>query len=170
MRVIAGSARGRRLRVARVRDLRPTSDRARETLFNVLGADVVGALVLDLFAGSGALGIESLSRGAVEATFIDRDRRVVGALRSNLEHCGFSAVSRILDSDWRRGVRRLEREAARFDLVFADPPYAWEGHRDCLRHLRASSVLADAALAVVEHRSDQVMEPLEGWRGRRRWR
>lgn len=97
---------------------RPTADRVREALFSILG-DVSGAVVLDLYAGSGALGIEALSRGAAAATFVDRDERAIAAVRANLE--AFGAVARVVRSD---AIAFLGRhEGAMYDLVFADPPY-----------------------------------------------
>lgn len=118
MRVVAGEFKGRRLHAPRGRRTRPTADRVREALFSILG-DVAGLRVLDLFAGSGALGIEALSRGAASATFVDDDARAVEAIRRNLEAVGTRADVQ------RRDVLRYLPGAAgeRYDLVFADPPY-----------------------------------------------
>ena len=118
MRVVAGRLGGRRLRAPRGRETRPTSDRVREALFSMLGP-LDGVRVLDLFAGSGALAIEALSRGAAEAVLVERDPRAVAAIERNLEPLGASAVVR------RRDVLAYLRESAEgpFDLVFADPPY-----------------------------------------------
>jgi len=118
MRVVAGEYRGRRLIAPKGTATRPTADRVREALFNILG-DVSGAVVLDLYAGSGALGIEALSRGAAAATFVDRDERALAAVRSNLE--AFGAVARVVRSDAIAFLRR--DQGAMYDLVFADPPY-----------------------------------------------
>ena len=117
MRVIAGEFKGRRLHTARGSRTRPTADRVREALFSMLG-DVSGARVLDLFAGSGALGIEALSRGAESALFVERDRRALAALRRNLEAVGADADVRSQDV-----LRFLASPAGTFDLVFCDPPY-----------------------------------------------
>ena len=118
MRVVAGEFRGRRLQAPRGRSTRPTADRVREALFSMLG-DVSGARVLDLYAGSGALGIEALSRGAASAVFVERDAAAVAAIRRNLEAVGAGAA------DVRRQdvLRFLAAATDRFDLVFADPPY-----------------------------------------------
>jgi 16S rRNA (guanine966-N2)-methyltransferase len=119
VRVIAGAYRGRTLRAPPGRDTRPTSDRVREALFSILG-DVSGDSVLDLFAGSGALGIEALSRGAAEATFVDSSRRAADAIRANLRAVGDPAATvRVEDA-----LTHLERSEAAYDLVFADPPYS----------------------------------------------
>jgi 16S rRNA (guanine966-N2)-methyltransferase len=117
VRVIAGEFKGRRLHTARGSRTRPTADRVREALFSMLG-DVSGARVLDLYAGSGALGIEALSRGAETAVFVERDQAALSALRRNLDAVGAHADVRRQDV-----VRFLARPAGTFDLVFCDPPY-----------------------------------------------
>jgi 16S rRNA (guanine966-N2)-methyltransferase len=117
VRVIAGDFKGRRLRTARGTRTRPTGDRVREALFSMLG-DVSGARVLDLYAGSGALGIEALSRGAESAVFVERDERALAALRQNLEAVGAESEVRRQDV-----VRFLARPEGTYDLVFCDPPY-----------------------------------------------
>lgn len=129
MRIISGTARGRRLQPpARTKGrpvIRPTSDRAREALFNIIGREVVGATVLDLYAGTGALGIESLSRGARAALFVDRDQEALSLIASNIEMCGFSEKSRIMRRDLRKGLSFLQDlgGSERFSLIFVDPPY-----------------------------------------------
>ena len=117
MRIVAGEFRGRRLAAPRGARTRPTADRVREALFSMLG-DVSGARVLDLYAGSGALGIEALSRGAGSAVFVDRDPRAVAAIERNLESLGLE--QEVLRQD---AVRFLARARGTFDLVFCDPPY-----------------------------------------------
>lgn len=122
MRVIAGVHGGRRLRVPHGRVTRPTSDRVREALFSTLGGRVVGAQVLDLFAGSGALGIEAASRGAAHVTFVERDHRVAEVLRGNLEALGIEATTHVGDAAG--FIARLDPQAEPvFDLVLCDPPY-----------------------------------------------
>ncbi len=119
MRVVAGRFGGRRIEAPPGRDTRPTSDRVREALFSILGPAVEGARVLDLYAGSGALGIEALSRGASSATFVDSAPRAVAAVRRNLESLGVEATVERADA-----VSWLKRGSATFDLVFLDPPYS----------------------------------------------
>jgi 16S rRNA (guanine966-N2)-methyltransferase len=123
VRVVAGAYRGRRLEAPRGRATRPTSDRVREALFSILGHGAVeGARALDLFAGSGALGIEALSRGAAEAVFVDSDERAVAAVKSNLQTLGVDARVHRRDAfSWLESAARGEEG---FDLVFADPPYS----------------------------------------------
>ena len=117
MRIIAGTRKGARIFAPKGRDTRPTSDRAREAAFNLIGP-VDGARVLDLYAGSGALGIEALSRGAASALFVERDRRALAALRRNLDALGADAEVRSQDA-----LRFIAQPEGVFDLVFCDPPY-----------------------------------------------
>jgi 16S rRNA (guanine966-N2)-methyltransferase len=163
MRVIAGTAKGRTLRVPRVAGLRPTSDRARESLFNVLAPGLEGSRVLDVFAGSGALGIEALSRGAELATFVERSRRAADILADNARKCGFSDRSLILVCDWRTGLRRLGRKCARFDLALFDPPYDWGEAGLFLTALAGEGLLSESGLVVIEHRSSTDLTIPGGW-------
>ena len=130
MRVVAGVAGGRRLQAPVGRKVRPTSERVREALFNSLGSldVVVGAGVLDLFAGTGALGIEALSRGAASATFVDADARAVAAIKENLRSTGLADRSRVVQADVLRYLaqRQGQVDDGTFDIAFADPPYAWD--------------------------------------------
>ena len=120
MRIIAGRHRGRRLHAPAGRDTRPTSDRVREALFSILGARVEGARVLDLFAGSGALGLEALSRGAAAADLVDDDARAVAAARRNADGVEGAHIHRADARAFLRSARAAERQ---YDLVFLDPPY-----------------------------------------------
>jgi 16S rRNA (guanine966-N2)-methyltransferase len=148
MRVIAGRWGGRRLTAPPGDATRPTSDRVREALFSVLGARVGGARVLDLFAGSGALGIEALSRGAAEATFVDSAPAAIRAVRANLEALGIEAAVRRADA--RRFLGSASAAARQYDLVFLDPPYRLTGGLG--RELTAAlpAVLAPGAAVVAE--------------------
>ncbi len=155
MRVISGSARGRRLVAPEGRSTRPTHDRVREATFNALwsmGA-LDGASVLDLYAGSGALGIEALSRGAAHATFVDDDRAAVRAIEANLEACGLSTQAAVVTSRVERFVAVADR---RWDLALVDPPYELptDDWLDLLEVLPAD-------LAVLE--SDREIDPPFGW-------
>jgi pantetheine-phosphate adenylyltransferase len=150
VRITGGKLGGRRIRVPRGSAVRPTADRVRESLFARLGS-FDGARVLDLFAGSGALGIESLSRGAATATFVERSGAVVATLRQNLEALGVSSQSNVVRDEASAAIRRLAAAGACFDLVFLDPPYA--EREICLRALRAlgtSGILARGATVLVE--------------------
>jgi 16S rRNA (guanine966-N2)-methyltransferase len=148
VRVVAGRFGGRSLLAPRGSATRPTSDRVREALFSILGEAVVGAGVLDLFAGSGALGLEALSRGAADATFVDASPAAVAAIRRNLETLGVAAEVRRQDA--LAYLRGASRDARQYDLVFLDPPYR---HASALgQELSAAlgPVLAPAARVVAE--------------------
>ena len=119
MRIIAGAFKGRRLRGPTGAAVRPTSDRLRETLFNVLGPGIAGARVLDGYAGTGALGLEALSRGAAHATFVERDPRAIAVIEANVGACGAGAATTIVRGD----LLRAPLPAHGFDLVLLDPPY-----------------------------------------------
>lgn len=144
MRVVAGSAGGISLHTPRT-DIRPTMDRVKAAIFSSLGDAVIGARVLDLFAGSGALGIEALSRGAASATFVDKDAAAVEAIRRNLEKTRLAAAAAdVRGADVFAFLERAAAAAA-YDIVFADPPYAKRaGERDFAAELLASSALARA--------------------------
>jgi 16S rRNA (guanine966-N2)-methyltransferase len=146
LRIIGGSWRGRRLRFPDVDDVRPTPDRVRETLFNWLGTRVHGARCLDLFAGSGALGLEALSRGAAEVVFVERNGVVARALRELLEEWGAqnAQVERADALAW------LEGAARPFDIVFIDPPFAAELHSQAAQRLEARGWLAPHARVYLE--------------------
>jgi 16S rRNA (guanine966-N2)-methyltransferase len=160
MRVIAGRLGGRRLVAPRGLTTRPTSDRVREALFSALG-DVSGAVVLDLYAGTGALGIEALSRGAASATFVESARPALAALRGNLSVLGIEALARVVAQPVARAAAAL---SGPFDLVFADPPYAAVAEVAAgFAALRAASALSPGARAVVEHASRDAAPPLAGF-------
>jgi 16S rRNA (guanine(966)-N(2))-methyltransferase RsmD len=156
MRVVAGRYRGRRLVAPAGDQTRPTSDRVREALFSVLGPSVQGARVLDLFAGSGALGIEALSRGAADVVFVDQAPQAIKAIRANLAALEIEAdVHRIEAGSW---LRAASARADAYDLVFLDPPYRRAGELG--RELSEGLVAVLAAGARVITESDR-REPLE---------
>ncbi len=148
MRVVAGTYGGRRLTAPRGSETRPTSDRVREALFSVLGPSIHDVRVLDLFAGSGALGIEALSRGAASAVFVDSSRKAITAIRANLAALGIAADVRPITA--RAAIRAASARAEAYDLVFLDPPYrrAAELGRELSEGLPA--VLAAGARVVTE--------------------
>ncbi len=149
MRVIAGRFKGRRLKAPTWDGLRPTSDKLRETLFNILAPRLSGARVLDGFAGTGAVGIEALSRGASHVTFIEQDRRAAALVAANLAVCGQQEGYTIQCGDVAAVLRRLPGEAA-FDLVLLDPPYDFEsGSVTMMLEVAAGRVTADG-LVVLE--------------------
>ena len=148
MRVIAGRYKGRRLKAPSWSGLRPTSDRLKETLFNVLGDRVVGARVLDGFAGSGALGIEALSRGARVVTFVDVDPRALGLVEANLGHCGIAEGYVMICASFVEAVDRLPAGQL-FELILLDPPYEQSERDDVLA--AATARLDPRGILVLEY-------------------
>jgi 16S rRNA (guanine966-N2)-methyltransferase len=124
MRIVGGSARGRALKSPRDESVRPTPDRVRQALFNILGWLVDDAQVLDLFAGSGALGIEALSRGATRCVFTELDAEVISLIKENVEHLGFAAQAEVIRGDAYKIISRLLPFNTQFNLVFVAPPYS----------------------------------------------
>ena len=147
MRVIAGTLKGRTLDAPEWDGLRPTSDKLRETLFNILAPRISGARVLDAYAGTGAIGIEALSRGAAHVTFIDQDRRAAALIAANLEKCRIADGYAIIGSTVLQGVERLRGEPA-FDVILLDPPYASD-IQDVLQQL--GEIVKPDGLVVLEH-------------------
>jgi 16S rRNA (guanine966-N2)-methyltransferase len=153
MRVISGIYRGRRLRTIGGLTVRPTSDRLRETLFNILAPRISGSRFLDICAGSGAVGIEALSRGALTVTFIERSRKACGVIEANLGALGITSNATIVNRDAALALKRLEQESACFDVAFFDPPYASELYGQIMKQLGSGILLSDGAVIVVEHRA-----------------
>jgi 16S rRNA (guanine966-N2)-methyltransferase len=162
MRVIAGTYRSRRLSTLRGMAMRPTSDRTRETLFNILSADVRDSVFVDLFAGSGAVGIEALSRGARQAIFVEHYPAAVRLLRTNLESLGiavigpraeaFAGTAEIIAADAIEALEQLAARDTKADIIFADPPYSEPAvYSAVLEWLGDSELIAAGGLAVFEH-------------------
>lgn len=150
MRIVAGRFRGRRLTAPPGLDTRPTGDRVRESLFSILGP-LDGLLVLDLFAGTGALGLEALSRGAAHATFVERDRRALTALRSNVSALGLGAdEASVVETDYRRALRDAGARGEAYDLVLLDPPYRDAPRFAPVLEVALRPLLRDGARVVTE--------------------
>ena len=153
MRIIAGRYRGRKLKSPPSPQTRPTSDRLRETLFNILAPQIDGARFLDLCAGSGAVGIEALSRGAAHVMFVDRSRRMCALIEKNLYTLGVEDEVEVVLAEASEFVRRNTRKQGMiFDIVFFDPPYATD-YEGVLKYFgeHASRLLAEDSLVIVEH-------------------
>jgi len=171
MRVIGGHDRGRRLRAPRGLRTRPTADRVRETLFDVLGPAVGGACVLDLFAGTGAVGIEALSRGAARVVLVERDQSALRALRANLAALGASrAAARVIAGDVLNLLPALGAEEGPFDFVFVDPPYATTLAARTLEALGAARICRDGSEVVVQHSTRTALPSVPGLVAHRRAR
>jgi len=162
MRVIAGEAKGRRLKAPRGRALRPTADRVKEALFNILPHDLSGYRVLDLFAGAGSLSAEALSRGAAEATLVDASHRAGKAIRENLQTLGLSRRSKVWAAPVLRSIRLLARRGETFDLIFLDPPYEKDWVGKTLKAIAQEGLLREEGVLVAEHSAREKVEERYG--------
>jgi len=152
MRIIAGTYRGLHLRTLKGGNLRPTSDQMRETLFDVLGPRVVGATFLDAYAGTGAVGIEAISRGAGDVVFIEHHRAAAQLIRTNLAALKIDSGFAIRTCAVLTGLERLERDGESFDIVFLDPPYEEiREYHHTLRQLARGSLLRPSSIVIAEH-------------------
>jgi 16S rRNA (guanine966-N2)-methyltransferase len=151
LRIIGGKFKGRKLRSVRGTATRPTSDRTREAIFNIIGDKVCGAQVLDLYAGTGALGIEALSRGAQSAAFIDISRESLSVLKANLAGIALEVPISVIRWDLTHNLNCLRSMPQAFDLVFMDPPYNHNLVTSTLNNLHASRCLENGARIIAEH-------------------
>jgi len=157
MRVISGEARGRRLKELSGLDTRPTTDKVKEALFNIIQFELEGRTVLDLFAGTGQLGVEALSRGAKACTFVDQRKEAAALTRENLRLCGFSERSRVVQGD---ALSFLSSCRERYDVVFLDPPYQSGLLEKCLDALTRFDISGDYGIIVCESAADRTLPPL----------
>ncbi len=166
MRIIAGEFKGRKLNVPRGNEMRPTLDRVKESLFSMLGENVVGARVLDLFCGSGALGLEALSRGAERAVLVDISRHARLAVRKNVETLAIGDRVAFLGIDVCRALRKLaaREDKPTFELIFADPPYFQGFAKPVFKALAAAGLLAPDGLVIYEHHKKETpVNDIRGW-------
>lgn len=163
MRVISGIFKGRRLAAPTGLKTRPTADRIKESVFNILRDRVQTRTVLDLFAGTGALGIEALSRGATRAVFIDHASAALAAIRTNIRSLGIDDRTQVIQWDISKGLNCLASHPATFDLVFMDPPYEIQVVTPALNSLVECGALAPGALIVMEHSiREPLLSPIQG--------
>jgi 16S rRNA (guanine966-N2)-methyltransferase len=155
MRIVAGTVRGRTLRAPKSREIRPTADRVRESIFNILGQWTDGLAVLDLFAGTGALALEALSRGAVSALLVDSGREAQALCRENIRTLGFESQTELWALPAARAVERLSKSSRKFDLIFADPPYAQKVGETLLGQIAQGGLLTPEGRLVFEHGKEE---------------
>ncbi|MBN2717006.1 MAG: 16S rRNA (guanine(966)-N(2))-methyltransferase RsmD [Deltaproteobacteria bacterium] len=151
MRIISGIARGRRIQVPATNDVRPTTDRVREALFSHLGHRIPGSRALDLFAGSGALGLEALSRGALSATFVEQSRAIYSCLANNINTLGFAKMSSLHMGDALKWLKKPATGGLAFDLIFLDPPYHLGLLAPVLGEIARHRWLTPEGLIITEH-------------------
>lgn len=168
MRVITGSARGRKLMLPKQDGIRPTSDMVKEAIFSTIQFDLEGRRVLDLFGGTGQMGIEALSRGAAHCTFVDIKRDAVELIRRNLEHCRLEERAEVLQSDY---LAYLNRSAQQYDIIFLDPPYESEIIKKALQTITRIDKLSENGIIICENGSKndwpEVQAPYEFVKGYR---
>lgn len=159
MRIIGGQWRGRRLFAPDGMDTRPTADRVREALFNIIRNDVWDARIFDAFAGSGSLSLEALSRGAAFAVLTDASRKAAAVIKRNIELCGAQEQTRLMITEWQAALPALRGQ--KFSLVFLDPPYRLvAAYAEVTARLLKEDMLTEDALIVMEHSSDVVLPEL----------
>jgi 16S rRNA (guanine(966)-N(2))-methyltransferase RsmD len=161
MRVIAGTCKGRRLVAPKGSRTRPALDRIKESVFSIL-FKVDAQTVLDLFAGSGSVGIEALSRGAAHATFVENDSAALRAITSNIISCGFEDRSTIMKQDVTRALNKLDKKKASFDLIFVDPPYSKGLVNKTLVKLGSSNLAHEGSRIIVEHHPKEPINDIPG--------
>ena len=159
MRVIAGIYKGRRLKTLEGMNVRPTSDRLRETLFNVLALQIEGARFIDICAGTGAVGIEAKSRGAASVTFIEASRKAAAIIEENLRYLGITDGVRVINRDALAALKKLAQGEMQFDLCYFDPPYESEIHSPVLWQIVKHNLLAEGGIVIVEHRRRLPLSP-----------
>jgi 16S rRNA (guanine966-N2)-methyltransferase len=159
MRVITGIYKGRRLRTLEGSAVRPTSDRMRETLFNILAPRIEGARFLDLCAGSGAIGIEALSRGAGQVTFVESSRKSSTVISENLRHCEIRKGYTFIARDALMALKYLAQEKQQFDIIYFDPPYDSELYSPVLWQIARGNLLTEDGILIAEHRRQLVLAP-----------
>lgn len=151
MRVISGKVRGLKLDTPKNEDVRPTTDRVKESLFNIISPYIIDSNVLDLFAGTGSLGIECLSRGASYATFVDVSKESIKIVKSNIEKARVENESTILNMDFKSAIKRLRLQNKKFDIIFMDPPYYKNMFIDAISNIDSADLLSQDGIIVVEH-------------------
>ena len=164
MRIIGGTSKGRKLVTPRSQSLRPTSDRVKESIFNILQDDIVGKVVLDLFAGTGNLGIEALSRGAKKTIFVEKGRQALRLIQRNLTQFGLEEQSEILPKDANRAIGILKQRGESFDLILMDPPYEKGLIQKTLMKLNSYPIYHKDSILVIEHdRREPLSTVMDGW-------
>ncbi len=161
MRIIAGELKGRRLKAPLDYSVRPTSDKVKEAVFSMIAPYIYGSVAVDMFAGTGSLGLEAISRGALRAYFIDRDRSSIALVRENVRACKVEERAIILAYDYTAALSRIGEKA---DIVFLDPPYGAGIMESCIGYIRKAGVMSDGGIIVAEHSArDLLPEELAGF-------
>lgn len=156
MRIISGKCRGTKLEAPEGMSTRPTTDRIKETLFNIIAFDLPGCKFLDLFGGSGAIGIEALSRGAEKVVFIDNGHEATRCINKNLQKTGLQNLAIVYNIDVYSGIKKLGSQNAKFDIIFLDPPYNLVGLNEIFKEIVENDLLADKGYIILENASEAI--------------
>jgi 16S rRNA (guanine966-N2)-methyltransferase len=154
MRVVSGTRKGKSLKAVPGSSTRPTTDKVKEAIFNIIGPYFDGGIGLDLFAGSGGLGIEALSRGAEKVIFVDRDRKAVQTIHENINTCEFEEKAEVYRNDSDRALKAILKRDLAFDLIFLDPPYMKQQLIKLLEVIDSGNLLANGGTILCEHSAD----------------
>ena len=158
MRVISGKVRGLKLDTPKNEDVRPTTDRVKESLFNIINPYIIDSNVLDLFAGSGQLGIETISNGAKLCYFVDNNGEVIKVLRDNIKTLDISGYSKIILSDWKKMLNEFGKNKQKFDLIFVDPPYDYDVYEKVINKVNELDLLKDNGLLILEYANNKFLD------------
>lgn len=151
MKIISGTLKGRNIEGYNIEGTRPTMDRVKESLFGMIQDYIKDSTVLDLFAGSGNLGVEAISNGAKIAYFIDNNPEVIKVLNKNIANLDIQSKSRVILSDWKKALNTFATQNIKFDLIFIDPPYAYDVYEKILNKVSTLNLLSDNGLIIMEH-------------------
>lgn len=163
MKVITGKARGMNLAVPHGKHTRPTTCRIKETLFNIIQADVPDSCFLDLYSGSGSIAIEALSRGAKEAVLVDNNKEALKCIRANIEKTGFNNTTQVMPAEAMQALKRLDGSGKVFDIIFMDPPYGRDFEKEALNFLLNSSLVKKDTLIIIETLIDADISYMENF-------
>lgn len=156
LRVISGKARGLKLNTPKNEDVRPTTDRVKESLFNIISLYIIDSKVLDLFAGTGSLGIECLSRGAQKCVFVDVSKESIEIVKSNVKKARVENESIIINCDFKEAIKRLQVKNEKFDVIFMDPPYYKDMFVKGLENIENADLLSEEGIIIIEHDTKDV--------------
>ncbi|MEI5906054.1 16S rRNA (guanine(966)-N(2))-methyltransferase RsmD [Bacillus spongiae] len=157
MRVISGTCKGRPLKSVPGTNTRPTTDKVKEAIFNMIGPYFTGGIALDLFAGSGGLGIEALSRGMEKVIFVDRDAKAISTIKSNVKSCSFEKECEIYRNEANRALKAISKREITFDYIFLDPPYKKQKLEALLTYIDTNELINESGYVVCEHSNDVLL-------------
>ena len=163
MRIISGKSKGVRLLSPSGNSIRPTSDRVKESMFNIISEKCTGSVVLDLFSGSGSIGLEFISRGAKKVFFVDSGSESIRVIKEYIKKCRMENSSEVINSDYKKALNYLKRTGVTVDIIYADPPYDRISYKEILEEILNSEILKNRGIIIAESDSEMIIEP-EGYK------